>query len=542
MITRREQLLAERDAIRRQRLEIERLLAAREAREELLKFTKYLMPDPNDPDDPEKSRYRDAEHHRLLALFLMGVVRGKIMRLAISMPPQHGKSELSTRRLPAFYSGKYPYKHLMCGTYSQDFANEFGDDVRSIILSERFAEVFPECELRTGSKAKDHMTTTQGGKLSFLGRGGAGTGRPADGFIIDDPIKNAVEAASLATRDEVWNWYTKVANTRIHKLSWQIIIQTRWHEDDLIGRLTDPRNPYYDPEVARQWVVVNIPAILEPPDEEVAKLLNKKVGDLLWPERFSREQFETAKRMDPQGFSALYQGRPVPAEGAFFKRDIINTYDRNELPPRAEWRAYGSADMAVGTKKHNDKSCLGSWVIDKNWNAYLLPDLYWEKKAADVTVEHIIVRAKNYKWMTFFGETGQIDRAVGPFLRRQMREHKVYFAIETFPTVGDKGARAISARGLMALGKIRFPKFAQWWPSALDQLLSFTGIGDDREDDFVDMVSIFGMGLDKQLSGSGIVIEEKKDNVIRVGTYRWIKQQTERKERARRERAALAGW
>jgi len=531
-----------RDKIRLQLLEVERHIAIYEARDDLIKFAHWLKPDPNFPDDPTKSRYQDVAHHRLLAMFLMAVLRGKILRLAVSMGPQHGKSELCSRLFPPMFMGHFPFRNLMFGTYSQDFANEFGDDVRAIMEGERYRQVFPHVDFRKGSRAKDHMVMSDDGKLSFLGRGGAGTGRAADLFLIDDPIKNAVEASSLATRDDVWEWYTKVAFTRCHALSAQIIIATRWSEDDLIGRLTDRRNPYYDPEVAKQWVVINIPSILEPPDAEVAKLLGKKVGDVLWPERFSRELLDTAKRMNPLGFSALYQGRPVPPDGAFFKRDMIATYEQGELPPKAEWRVYASGDLAVSPEKRSDRSAVGTWVLDQDWNIWLLPDLYWERKPADVTVEHMIFRAKNYRWLTFYGETGQIDRAVGPFLRRRMREHSVHFHIDTFPTVGDKGMRAISLRGLMALGKVKFPKFAPWWPAALDQLLSFTGIGDDREDDFVDMAAIMGQAMDKLMRGSGYKEPEKQDNVVKIGTFRWIKEQTKYKEQQAAAERAVAGW
>jgi hypothetical protein len=108
--------------------------------------------------------------------------------------------------------------------------------------------------------------------------------------------------------------------------------------------------------------------------------------------------------------------------------------------------------------------------------------------------------------------------------------------------VGDKGMRAISLRGLMALGKVKFPKFAPWWPAALDQLLSFTGIGDDREDDFVDMAAIMGQAMDKLMRGSGYKEPEKQDNVIRVGTFRWIKEQTKYKEQQAAAERAVAGW
>jgi hypothetical protein len=217
-----------------------RLMAARQARESFIDFMQFMMPDPNNPG---QSLYKVKPHHVMLAEALEEVESGKCMRLLISMPPQHGKSQQSSRGFPSWVWGRSPHKNIMLGTYNQDFANEFGDDIRNIVSSPQYRQVFAKFSLRKGSKAKDHMVTLEGGKFSALGRGGSGTGRPADLFIIDDPIKDAKEAESLTIRNDVWEWFTKVAYTRCHTLTPIVIILTRWNEDDIIGRLTDPTSP-----------------------------------------------------------------------------------------------------------------------------------------------------------------------------------------------------------------------------------------------------------------------------------------------------------
>lgn len=529
-------------SIEEQLAAVNRQIAIAQAQRDIIELAKWLMPDPENPDDPFASIYSVAPHHRLLGNALNAVINGSLMKVAISMPPQHGKSEIASRIFPGAYLGRWPHRNYMFGTYSQDFANDFGDDVRSYIEGERYREAFPETRLRGGSRAKDHMVTTKRGKLSFLGRGGAGTGRPADHFTIDDPIKDSKEASSLTIRNDVWEWFTRVANTRMHKASSALIIQTRWHEDDLIGRLTDKRNPYYDPYVAKQWTVINIPFLFEPIDAKIAKEMGRKVGEVLWPERFSAEQGETMKRMDPQGFSALYQGRPIPPEGVFFKREDIHTYELEELPDRSKWIAYGSCDLAVGEQKRHDSSVIGTWIIDDKPCAYLLPGIYWEKQKADTTVEYIVATGKEYRWRELVGESGQIEKAIGPFLKTRMRERRAYFSLETLPSVVDKGARALSIRGLMRQGRVKFPKFAKWFPSAQDQMLSFTGIGDDREDDFVDMCSNFGQRFERLYGGMSFTEEEEPSNVVKIGTHRWIKQQTEYQERAARAANGAKGW
>lgn len=519
---------------------IARELAIRDAQEGLIPFQKYMMPDPDQPDDPSASLYRDAEVHRVIAQALERVARGECLRMLLSVPPQHGKSQLCSRSFPAWVAGRWPHRNIMLGTYNQDFANEFGDDVRNIIEAPRFSDVFPKTKLRTGSRAKDHMVTERGGKLSFLGRGGAGTGRPADLFIIDDPIKNSIEASSGVIRNEVWEWFTKVAYTRCHALSAIIVIQTRWHEDDLIGRLTDPSNPFYDAEESAKWTYINLPAIFDDPrDFELADALGIQRGEVLWPERFTKEHLDSARRLNPRGFSALYQGRPTPAEGSFFKESQLFGYTLNDLPPPEEMRMYGSGDLAVSAESSADKSCIGNWGMDSTGTLYLLPDLYWEQKTADESVEQILDYQDRYEWLSYFSEKGVIDRAVGPFLDKRMRERGVYVSIKKYPRTASKDQLAVSIRGRMAMGKVRFPTFAPWWPAAKDQILRFTGQGDE-EDDFVDMLAGIGIGLDKQINGTAKAAPKRK--TMKPGSWGWTKQMDRHRREKERRRSALQGF
>jgi predicted phage terminase large subunit-like protein len=519
-------------AAERQEKIIRRLIAAKKSHADLLEFTKFTMPDPEDLDDPQLSRYKPARHHEIIAAALQEVEAGRILRLAISVFPQSGKSELASRRFPAWYMGRNPEKNLMFGTYSQDFGEKFGAQVRSIIDRPNYRQVFPKVHLEDGSKSRSKMTIAEyGGSLLVLGRGGMGSGNPASLFVIDDPIKDAKEAQSATIRDDVWDWYTHVVEARCNVFSAQIIIQTRWHEDDLIGRLTDPNNPHYHPLVAAQWKVINIPAIIQ--DEELATIMGKSVGDPLWPERFPLETLAVKQALDPVAFSALYMGKPTPPDGVFFKADDLLTYGPDEMPK--VYRPYMSGDLALGTSKQNDHSCVGKWMLDENDNLYLHPNLYWDRKKADESVEKIIDMMLDFQPMDTWWEKGQIDKAVGPFFYKRASERQCYHSITALPVAGDKGFRASAARGRMRMGKLLFPRHAPWWPRAKDQLLKFTGSGDDMEDDFVDMVSIIGQALGKQMK-----MHAPAPNVIdfpKTGTMAWIKQ-ADRMERRERERLA----
>jgi len=504
-------------------------------RDDLIELARYLMPDPEDRYNAEASRYSVAKHHKLIADAFTEVMEGRILRLVISVPPQHGKTHLAKTFLSA-HIGRFPWKHLMMGTYNQTFADEYGDDVRSLLNAEEYRRVYPRVSLRTGSKSKDHMVTTDGGKITFIGRGAGGTGRPADGFLIDDPLKDAEEAASRATREKLWQWYTQVANARCHALSWQIIIATRWSDDDLIARLTDPKNPCYRKEVADQWKVVNIPAIID--DETIAAALGMKVGEALWPERFPLQTLQTARAMNEIAFSALYMGRPTPPEGSFYKQSDIQTYDRpDQFPKRC--RAYMTGDLAVSTDRGADRSCVGMWGLDEDDTLWLHPDLFWDRKSSDESVDAIIEKGKRYHVMEAWFEKGVLDRAIGPFLEKRMQESEAYFTLSRLPVSGDKGMRSQSIRGRMRQGKVRFPSFAPWWPAAKEEMLKFTGSGDDKADDFCDMAALIGQALGDTVRASGA-----PSNVVKfpkVGTYGWTVYAAREQKRADARRRALRG-
>jgi len=500
-----------------------KLQAAEAAKSSLLAFMQYIQPDPNHQDDATKSRYDIQPVHRMLAEALESVEQGKCLRLAISMPPQSGKSLLATRGFPAWYHGRNPWRSIMVGTYNQDFANDFGEDIRAIIKQEQFAQVFPDYELSAGSKSKDHLMNSVNGKISLLGVGGSATGRSADLFIIDDPYKNKADADSLATRDAVWGFFTRVVTTRMLMTGAIVVIHTRWHEDDLIGRLTDHTNPHYDAEVAKQWTYINIPEIMD--DEKVAAILGKKVGDVLWPQRRSLAMLDTARRMDPVGFSALYMGRPTPPDGTFYKSEHFHGYERAKLPKQL--RFYMTGDLATSTKTSADKTAIGVWGIDAEPepNLWLMPTIIWKRSSTDTTIDELLTLAKQHGIFTAYFEKGQIDNAIGPFLQRAMREAKppMHFAIETFPTTGDKGQRSLSFRALCAAGRVKFPTFAPWWPAAKEVMLKFTGSGNDREDDFCDMCGLIGVASNTLLRGSAPPKEDSNVLGPKPGTFAWTK-------------------
>jgi predicted phage terminase large subunit-like protein len=292
-------------------------------------------------------------------------------------------------------------------------------------------------------------------------------------LIVDDPIKDDVEAQSKTTRDKVWAWFNRVALTRLMGRGAVVICMTRWHEDDLVGRLTDPKNPHYDPKEAAKWEVVNIPAFAEPGDP-----LGRKPKEILWPERTSKEFLESVKRMDPAGFQALFMGRPSPPEGAFFKAEHLRTYQPEDLP--GNLRIYAASDHAVSQQQGRDRSCMGCVGVDEHDNIYVLPDLVWRQLSAEDQVESMLEQMRTNKPLYWWAEKGHISQSIGPFLRRRMQEEGVYINLVEVTPVRDKMTRAQSIQARTAMGKVFFPAFASWWPDARDELLSFpNGTHDD---------------------------------------------------------------
>lgn len=554
------------------------LLAARRSRDSLLRFMQFMRPDPDYPDDPDHSAFEVTPVARFLCELVEKTEAGKILRALVSCPPQHGKSDVISRYGLAWKAGKNPHRHRMLGTYSQDFAEDFGSDVREIMNSPRFAQVFPHFDLRKGSKAKDSLVTTKGGKINFLGRGGAGTGKPADDFTVDDPIKDDAEAQSPTVRKSAWSWFNKVAFTRIHKFSPVLVVHTRWNEDDIIGRLVDSSHPDYNPDVAKKWTYLNVPAVVtektladalglvlktpaqyaeeirlagpEPESEkaraeaiETASQVIAQFGDkpmcALWENKKSLKFLAEACQLDRRGFWALYMGQPAPDDGDYFKRVDIDGAAYNSMqdfPRNVRW--YGASDHALTTDEENDATCLGLFGVDERDDIWIPPDLFWERVETDETAEAMMVRMsdKTRRPLVWWGEDEHISKSMGPFLRKRMQEEKVYVTLDPIkPGRRDLRARARSIQGRTQMRKVHLPKFAPWYPAAMNELMKFPNA---THDDFVSFLALIGLGLTKEV---GATAPQEKKSGPKTGTLAWVKQSSNALQAQERLRKAAGG-
>jgi len=431
--------------------------------------------------------YRDAAHHRLIARHLEAVERGDIKRLMITMPPRHGKSMLASEFFPAWYLGRNPDHYVVTATYAQELADDFGRKVKNQIEDDSFKAIFPGVGLADDSKSAKRFhiegqtggyehSTSQRGAFYAVGVGGPLTGRGAHLLLIDDPVKNREDAESEVIRKKTKDWYTSTAYTRLMPGGRIVIIQTRWHEDDLAGWL----QAEHDHE---GWVVLNLPAIDD-------------AGKALWPEQYDIASLEQIKRaLPPRDWSALYQQSPSPETGDYFKREWIHLVDH--LPPRDQMLVYGASDYAV-TANGGDYTVHGVIGLDPEGNPWLL-DLWRQQTSSDMWVDAFCDLVLKHKPVGWAEETGQIKAGVGPFLVKRMMSRQAYVAREQFPTRGDKSVRAQSIRGLIATRGLRMLKDAPFVSDLISEMMSFpVGVHDDQ----VDMLGLVGQLIDRMSNGS----------------------------------------
>lgn len=511
------------DTYERQLHAARRLVQLREAKDDLLRYTQLSMPDPQDPDNPEASRYQTHKIHRFLADELMAVERGETLRLIISVQPRVGKSELVSRRLPTWFCGRDPYRQVILAACTDDLALDFGRECREVMRSPFYQQVFPGVALRKGNASSERLQTNSGGILTFAGIGSTITGRGGDLVVVDDPIKSAEEARSKAKRDSTWTWFTQTLMSRVMgSMGAVVICATRWHEDDIIGRLTDIKNPFYNAEEAARWKVINIPAFAEENDP-----IGREPGEILWPERTPLAHLESMRRLDPAGFAALYMGRPAPLEGNHFKREHIRSYKAHELPRNL--RYYAASDHAVSLEQKRDKTCLGVVGIDGEENIWILPDLVWKQIDSEAQVEGMLDLMARHRPLFWWAEKGHISLSIGPFLRKRMLETKTFVSIDEKVPSKDKMTRSQAIHARMTMGKVRFPDFVPWYADAVDELLNFPN---GRNDDFVDFISWIGIGLDTVVRASSPLPIK---NTPQTGSIPWILQSA---ERLRKQKAA----
>lgn len=483
------------------------------ARRRLLPFIKRMNPD-YDPG------WVHADICARLERFAEAIERKESPRLMIFMPPRHGKSEIGSKTFPGWYLGRNPKHEVIACSYSGGLAEDFSRKVRDMMELEKYQTVF-KTRLSKQSKAVEKWLTTEGGGFTAAGVQGPITGRGAHLGIIDDPVKDREEAESETTRQKVKDWYSSTFYTRLAPGGGVLVIQTRWHEDDLSGWLLEvmkeAEREMADsgvwPEDADRWEVVRYPAIAVH-DEEY-----RKQGEALHTARYPLPALNRIKRtMLPRDWEALYQQNPVSQDGDYFTKNMIRYYDTT--PPLGEMRVYAAADLAIGQSEANDFSVFLVVGVDRQQNIYLL-DLHRGRWNSMGIIDKMFELQKRWNPEIFGVETGHIDMTLEPFLLKRIEETKLHLPYEKLRTRGkDKQTRARPIQGRMEQGKVFFPRGALWVEALIAELLTFPmGKHDDQVDALAwigQMLMQFGIVNQKQVVKKSFM--DKLDRFVKAGS------------------------
>jgi predicted phage terminase large subunit-like protein len=424
-----------------------------------------------------------AAHHRLILDELCTLMEQSAYdTLLIFAPPGSAKSHYVSVAFPAWWLAQRPKANVIAASHSAELAAKWGRRVRNLIAAH--AEDL-HIALAPDSHAADRWALKSGGEYLAAGVQAGIAGFRADLGIIDDPFGSREDAFSERVRDRVWDWYINDFSARLKPGAKRIIMHTRWHTDDLAGRIIERAETSGHPVR-----VVSLPAIAEADD-----VLGRQPGEYLWdePDGYDYASFLRRRHAEtsPMEWAALYQQQPVPEQGNHFKLEWIKYYDT--LP--ANLRKYGASDYAV-TARGGDFTEHGVGGIDSNGDLYLL-DWWYGQTETDRWVEHFLDLASLHGTLCWAEEQGQIIKSLGPFIDRRMRERGLFIVREQYTSGHDKVARSQSIRGRLAMGKVLFPRHAPWTKHVVAQLLAFPA---GKHDDAVDVLALFGRMLDKMNS------------------------------------------
>ncbi len=460
----------------------------REAEQELMRrelSRRKLLPFVERFNDQYQAGWVHKDICARLEKFSQDVAERKSPRLMLFMPPRHGKSELASKTFPGWHLGRHPDHEVISCSYTGDLAMDFSRKVRELLRDKRYHQVFRKTKLDKDSQSAQRWNTTNRGGYVAAGVGGPITGRGAHVLIIDDPIKNRDDAESETNRESIWNWYTSTAYTRLAPGGGVLIILTRWHDDDLAGRLLTKMNEGEGDE----WEVIEYPAIATA-DE---KFRNK--DEALHPERYDEVALQRIKRaVGPRDWSALYQQNPVADDGEYFTKDMFRLYSPTERPPLDDLHTYTAWDLAIGQGEANDWTVGITVGVDRQDNIWVLQALRFRKPSLEI-VESILDTYERWKPKVTGIERGQIEMAIGPLLDQRIRERGLFsfFYEKLRPGKRDKQTRARSIQGRMQQGMVYFPKGDDTIQTGMNEMLRFPmGV----HDDFVDSLAWIGLMLD----------------------------------------------
>jgi predicted phage terminase large subunit-like protein len=420
-----------------------------------------------------------ALHHRVLMGLLDAVQRREIKQLMVFMPPGAAKSTYTSVVYPAYAMGKRPGSRIILASYASGIAWKQSRRTRQIARSDKFRPIF-KTALVAGNQAVEEWSMENGSEYMAGGILAGMTGNRATDLVIDDPVAGREEADSSQIRKKTREAYEDDLTTRLMPGGATIIIQTRWHQDDLAGSILPidwhGESGYIRGRDGLDWFVLRVPAIADRPDDP----LGRKIGERLWPEWFKEDHFERFKA-NHRTWSALFQQAPTADEGTYFKLEWFE--DRYERLP-ANLRKFGWSDYAV-TPDGGDYTEHGLFGLDESDQLWVI-DWWYGQTSSDVWVEKqcdLIYKHQPLVWVT---ERGVIWRSVKPYLTQRLTQRRLtQTRIEDLPTTGDKSSMARGAQAMASMGAIKFPRRSSWGERVIAHLVAFPG---GTYDDAVDVI------------------------------------------------------
>lgn len=428
-----------------------------------------------------------------------------VHNLLITMPPRHAKSTFGTVLFPSYFMARNPTRYIMSCSYNAQLATDFGRQVRAVVENKQINQAFPDFTLSTESRAADVWRTEVGGAYFAVGVGGTTSGRPANLLLVDDPIKSREDAESMTQRNKTWNYYTSALATRLQPESRgnppkQIVILTRWHPDDLAGRLQQTE----DWKEGR-WKHINFPAIKtvrgEPirrnrlPEDHPDYLPVSKINYVtkskrviyqdaeapLWPERFPLEDLKRRQRLNPREFASLYQQQPYIEGGNIIKTEWWQKYPA-DLSPENFVSLVITADTAFKKTETADYSAVCIAGMDRNGDIYVVDMV--RRKWDFPELKQNLIRINN-RWRGRGLRALYIeDKASGQSLIQELKRESGMSVIP-YKVVHDKVARVNAILPLIEGGRVFLPEAADWLDDFIDEAVSFpNGNHDDQVDAF----------------------------------------------------------
>lgn len=409
--------------------------------------------------------------------------------LLITMPPRHGKSQLATVAFPAYYMLRNAEREILSVSYGSDLAAKFGRQVRDLTIEADIQKAFPDFELSPTSTAIDDWRTIAGGAYFACGLGGGTTGRAANLLLVDDPFKSRPQAESPSERNKVGQFYNgSLVNRKQPEVNGtppiEILIQTRWHPDDLAGRIMDSED-WADGD----WHHIDFPAIRKTIVTKNGK--TTEVEEALWPDRFPLDMLDKMRRRDPRDFAALYQQQPYIQGGNLIQTRWLNAYSKEQGQQRFHTIVF-ACDTAFKTKQQNDPSVIMVMGLTPQGDMYILDVL---RQRLDYPALKRKLLVENGKWRGrglrgIYIEDKASGQSILQDLRREPGISVIPYKFPGHRDASDKVARVNSILPLIEGGRLFVPEEAPWLDVLLEEIQSFPN---GKHDDQVDALA---MGID----------------------------------------------